>query len=423
MRPQEALQRFESLMQTMNIVKAAPGVIGPDNTTFGGVIPYPAVLELLALTRKQNAWLDKISNRTRVAPSGVVPILDFEEPVMEGVSPGSGEPITNLPGTTMAYYACKNFRADWVVLMDELEEAAAAGLTNFEDQVRASFADALGNCIADVVMNSSIALPATTKRNRMLRMVDGVRVLMDSANVYDAAGKAFDQGIFAAMLDLLPDKYANEPGLMWWFNRKIDIAWHKSLTNVSTTERMRSALGDQAISSPIKVPPLGVDQLIIPQISSSQGPAAIAPTSAADDGDGTMTFVLTTLVTAAYVATAALGVGRKFIVTCKTTGVTEVCTGYLDTTLRIATLGSLGQDIISATATDYTVTLYDETDLYLGNPKMITLVQSTEVKSYRVFNPKMNRWEITTWLKMDVLVPTPQVGVKFKRVARPAITW
>jgi len=118
-----------------------------------------------------------------------------------------------------------------------------------------------------------------------------------------------------------------------------------------------------------------------------------------------------------HVATAALGVGRRFRVTNLTTGLSEVCVGYLDTTLRIITTGVLGQTTISTTASDYTVCLCDETDIYHLNPAGITIVDCYEMMAFRINEPDFLRVRFLTYFYMDVLIPNPDAIVKLKRVA------
>jgi len=417
------MKKFEAFAARMGIQKDAGGVLSLDTANFDALMPRQAVEELISLTRNQNEWLSQLSTYQRQQSAGTVPVMDLNEPVTEYVGENDGTKVTTRPETRRVSYACKKFKSEWYVTYEDLMEAAAAGISNFEAKLTQDFATAIGNDLANIVVNGDTTLNPNTRTNRMLRAVDGLRKKADSGNVFNAASKTFGQGIFAAMEDLMPDRFANDPNLQWLYNRRVETNWNNSLTNVNTTERMRSALGDRALTSQIMTPPLGRRQNIIPQLSSSMGLAGIAPTSVSDETTYIQA-VLTTLVTAAHIPTAALGVGRKFKITLVATGAYEICTGFLDTTLRINTTGLLGQSSVSTTASDYTVEVYDETELYLCNPKSIIVVHCMEMRSYRQYNKDYDRWEITTYHMEDVLVPVPESIVKFKRVAVPPIeTW
>lgn len=419
----ELLTMFNSYLNDLTIHKAEAGIHTLGNSNFEGLLPRQAVEQMINMTRAQDGWVRDTDYKLRNQMAGTVPIVKINSPVSQGVGmDGSGEQITKRANLTRASYSCKKYRSDWVITWDDLREAKAAGIENFNANLRSSFFTAIGNDIAHVIMRSDTSRGSVTEWDKLLNQVNGVSKSLDSSNVTDAAGKAFGPGMFAAMFDKMPSEYASDPNLKFWFNSKMNIAWKNSLTNVATTEKMRSAVGDAALTSKQEFSPLGIPPLIVPQILSNQGPVALNPTSIADDGDGTMTLVLTTLVTAGYVASAATGAGRKFIVTHLPTGKYEILTGVLDTTLKIYTTTSLGQTTISTTTTDYKVTLADETEALLINPKAITVVYCEEIRVMTEYSKDNDWFETTAYYYLDVLVPTPEVGVKFKRVQLPDIT-
>jgi len=405
------------IRENADILKAESGVISTLTTNFDALLPAYVVDALIAYGYPQSSWLSSVNRVTKQHRLGTVPIMELNGNVTEGV--GENEAPTNIkrPETRHIHYACKSFAATWHATVDELKEAAAAGMTDFETRFLELFGIAIGNDKANIVMNGNTSLNDSTSLNRMLRMVNGVGVKAEGGNVLDAAGgplairttvSALDH--FAAMEDALPEIYSSDPGLRWLYNQRVDSHYRWLLTN------RIGALGDANMVSREIGRPQGIAPLIVPQISRYQGPTAIAPTSATSKTTY-VEFVLTTLVTAVHVATAALGVGRRFRVTNLTTGLSEVCVGYLDTTLRIITTGVLGQTTISTTASDYTVGLCDETDIYHLNPAGITIVDCYEVEAYRTFEPKFRRWEFLTYFFMDVLIPQPAAIVKLKRVA------
>jgi hypothetical protein len=405
------------------IEKAEGGIVDISTVNFGGIIPQPLVEEMISLTRTQSRWLGNIDTRIRARQSGNVPVTDWNEPATEYVGRNDGTKVTTRPPTWNVPYNCKKLKSEFFVTTEELREAVQAGISNFETKMLADWATQLGNDIATLAIQGDASLDQSSRLNRLLRATDGVDIKTDAgANVFDAAGQSFGQGMFAAMLDYMPDRFAEDQGLAWLFNRRVNTHWHDSLTNVNTTERMRSALGDRALTTEVMVPPLGINQLIVPQIKSNNGPTAVAPTSATASGNG-IDFDLSTLIPS-QIATVALGVGRRILCTYLPSGLTETVLAYDDTELTCLTVGKLGQDTVSTTAADYSVRVADETEVYLSNPKGLVLVYCNEWRSYREFNKDFDRFEVTTYVEADILVPMPESMVKFKRVRiSPITTW
>ena len=426
----ELLGIFNNFLKDFNsgvgmINKAESGVHTLDNTNFGNIMPRVAVEEMIDITRDESQWLAGINTIIRHQMAGTVPIQRVNQPVTVGVGEGEGTQPARRIATSRADYSCKKFKSMWVTTWEDLREAKAAGIQNFNEKMRKSFFTAIGNDMASITWLSDTSRGNVTDWDKMLNQIDGIQKQLDSANVYDAGGQAFGPGMFAMMMQKMPPKYASDPNLKWWFNSKLNILWKNSLTNVATTEKMRSQSGDDALLSAKQFAPLGLPPFIVPQISSYDGPTAIAPTSVVDDTDGTATIVLTTLVTAGYVATAALGAGRIYKVKCIPTGLEELLTGVnASTVLTVYSAGAFGQQTISATASDYSVTLADESDVALMNPKAVTNVHCDEMRTYTKHNVDNDWFETIVYHSMDTLVPTPEVAVKFKRVQLPDIsTW
>jgi len=417
---QELLNKVNETFDKLGVVsigKEDTGVMTLGDTNFGGLLPRQAVEELLVLVHQKSEWLGKINHVTRIGKSGTVPILKLNTNITEHVGENEARTIGKKTDTSQVPYMCKKYRADWYITVEQIREAIAAGIANYEEKVNDAFSVALANDMGNIVMNSDKTLDDSTSMNRMLNATDGVDIISEKGNVFDAEGKAFGKGIFTAMEDAMPDEYANDPNLHWMYTRRVDTHYKSELQALLTN------LGDQALTHVIQENPNGIPPVIVPQIKSNKGPDAIAPTSASDQTTY-IELVLTTLVTAGHVADVASGVGRKFKVTCKATGYSENCVGYEDTTLRIKTTGLLGQETVSTDASDYEVCLCDETDIYYNNPKAITKVDCYDMLSYRIFEPEFPRWKVITFYWMDVLIPNPDAFVKFKRVAiTPKVTW
>jgi len=414
---QDILNNVNDVLDGLGVIgKAEGGSLNLGDVNFGTLIPFPEVMTMIDLARDQSQWLKAINVMTKSRATGKVPIYDLNGYVLEYVGEQDPTTVTTRPATTNVPYRTRKHKADIVLSFEELREARALGLGNFERTVVQSFTTQLGNNVADIVINGDRTRLATTRENRAMRGVDGVAIKTATANVVTAAGKAFDKTVFPAMRDRIPAKFRNDPSLRWWYNPRVKNAWQNKLTAVTT------ALGDKALTSSDILPPLGISPVIVPHIHDDQGPAAIAPTSASDETTY-IQFILTTLVTAGDPVSAAAGVDRRFKVTCKATGVSEICTGILDTTLRINTVGLLGQTTVSVTNTDYEVRPADETDIYLGNPKGVMLIWCLEWRATREYNKNLDQYEVTIYLEFDVLVPVPEAIVKYTYVAVPPITW
>jgi len=414
-------QLFEQWANKQNIVaKAEGGIINTSADDFGGILPWPLVQEILSTARDQSEISRAVTNRTVGSRIGTFPVIDFNEPVTEGVGENDGTPVTTRPPTANVGYTLKKYKSEWYVTYEEIEDAADAGMGDFEAQMTRGFGIALGNDRANILMNSDTTLSSATRLNRMLRMTNGVlKVLHTGANVFNAAGAAWGAGIWSHMRTKMPEKYRNDPGLAWIYNDMVDIMWRRSLTNIAgTTAGMRSGLGDQVIQTQMRVPPDGSPQILTPYVSATGGPTAIAPTSVSA---ATATTCLVTLSTLCATTIA----GRMVKVTCVLTGISETLPAvWGGATNTITTTTSLGQQVISATNTDYTITYADETSIILGNPKAINQITWKTMRSSRTYNKDFDRFEITTYWYGDVCVPLPQTFVVHERVAvTPPATW
>lgn len=411
-------QLFEQWANKNNIVaKAEGGVINTTTEDFGGILPLSLVQEILSTARDQSEISRAVTNRTVGSRIGTFPVIDFSEPVTEGVGQNDGTPVTTRPPTANVAYALKKYKSEWYVTYEEIEDAADAGMGDFEAQMTREFGIALGNDRANILLNSDTTLNSATRTNRMLRMTNGVlKVLHTGANVYNAAGAAWGAGIWSHMRTKMPEKYRNDPGLAWIYNDMVDILWRRSLTNIAgTTAGMRSGLGDQVVQTQMRVPPDGSPQILTPYVSATMGPTAVAPTSVS--GTTTVVAVCTTLI-------ATTAAARLIKITCTATGLSEVCVPVWTTVNTITTTSTLGQTVVSATASDYTITFADETSIILGNPKSINQITWKTMRSSRTYNKDFDRFEITTYWYGDVCVPLPQTFAIHERVAvTPPSTW
>jgi hypothetical protein len=412
-----------SVFDRLILGKAEGGSINLTSTHFNNLIPYPEVLALIDLTTKHDAFLKKVNSVVRTRKKGTIPVYDLAGPVMEHVGEQDPTTITTTPTTTTVPYMTEKFRCDIVISNEDIQESKAVpGLNDIEKKSVQSFLQQLGNDVADATMNANTAFAAAPQNRlqRMYKAFDGVDVQTAAkANVVDCGGKTFAKEVFPAIYDALPWRYRRRnAGLRWWMNGRTANHWQNQLAAVGAG----SALTDRALTATQIPPPMGIAPWEVPYIGENDGPTAIAPTSAGDQTTY-VEFVLTTLVTAGDPESAALGVGRKFIVRHITTGIEEVCTGRLDTTLRCDSTGLFGLAAADTTANHYTVRPYDETSIYLANPKLIHLVWNGEWRSNRVWNPKLDQAEITIFLEFVPIIPVGEAIVKFTNIATPPLTW
>lgn len=410
---------FDKWCASNNITKAE-GVIDTTNANFGGILPVKTVQNMISLSRAQNQFMGAITTMHTASPSGTYPIIDGFDVVSEAVGENDLTPVTSTIGTRGVDYRCGKILSQHIITTEQIETAAAAGMTDFEQQMDAEFALALGNDWARLAINGDTSLPATNRLNKLLRRCDGFKKqLAAGANVQNCGGKVLDNEIWSAMLASMPEQYRQDGNLAWMYNSMTDIVWHKLLTYVDSPTTTRDQAAADVLLNGSKKRPLNMPTHIVNQISAMQGPTPVAPTSAAAQGAG-IRFVLTALVADATVAT-----GRLVKVTFKGTSKSEtIAITRVSNQNVIDTTGILGQSAVSTTATDYEVTFADETNIWLGNPKGLHFIIWLTMRAYRRFNPVGDRWEIFVFNHVDCKVPTPETFVDFQRVqVLPPTKW
>ena len=407
-------------LRKLGIEKAAGGSISLTTTNFSGILVRDEVLPLINLTRSHSEWLGGLTSQIRSSRAGTVPIYRLQEPVMEPVGELDPKQVTTTPPSTNVAYRTQKFRAQVILSREDMEEASKDITSNFEKEVMKMITTGIHNDTADVVVNGNVALSSTAARRveRLRSGRDGIIIkLAAGANVYSRGGAAFAENNFDAIYDRIPDEWRPDKSKWkWMYADRMDNAYRRALKTRGTD------LGDRAFGTREGMAPMGVSPLVVPQLPTVEGPTAIAPTSLTDEGTY-LNFVLTTLVTAGNPATAALGVGRKFLVTCTATGASEVCVGFLDTTLRINTVGELGQASPSTTAGHYTVRPYDQSRIILGDPKGIQIVWKDEWVFDRERVADLDGIKITIHLEFDILVPVPEMFMMLTDIALPPLSF
>jgi hypothetical protein len=409
----EYLKKFNNVLEILGIeerLKADPGVVTLGNTNFAGTMPKPSVIGLIDQTISESDVLSAIDMKKVEASTGEVRLMDISGPVSEAVDENQGTPVLNKPNTSVKAYSCKKMKSEMYITHEELKAAGDDGLANFENNLMNDLSKCLASDLAHLVFRGDVTLSASSpdRWDRMLRRCNGLSVLCDAgATVIDNNGKGVGFGMFHVWKARLLQKYRKQlPLYRWLLNSSTIDIWKMIFADQRPT-----AEGDKRVSGTPPESPAGVTPIICDTILTDLG-ATAAPDAAADDGDGTITLNINTLVGA---TTAA---GRQVEVTCIATGVSETCTvTWSSPNNQIATTGSLGQTTISTTAGDYEVKIADETEVYLGPPKTFALVSPTHNwRSYYLYNKDYDRHEFTFYYELDSLLAVPEAWVKIKEL-------
>lgn len=391
------------------------GTFNLGDVNFDGILPVEYVHPMIDQTRDYSGILKAVNSFTVSQMKGTVPIYAPAEKVMK-FTKESGTKHSVTRGTTRkADYVTQKIIAELVITHEQLREARKMPTGgDWETKIITSWQTQLGNNVADAVVNGQLASPDDS-----LNGFDGILAqLQAGSNVVNRGGAPFDKRNFPAIYDRIPRKWRNDKSMMKWFYAdRIDNWYRDQLTTKQT------GLGDDATSTASTIAPMGIKPILVPQISDEDGPTAIAPTSVADNTTY-LTIVLTTLVTAGDPASHALGVGRRFLVEFPDTGQTEIVEGYLNgsSLLTVDTAGLLGQTgTPSTTAGDYTVRPADETTIILGDPMGLSIIWLDEWRMYREYKPKDDQLDITVYLELAFLAPTPEMFVLATNIAAPPV--
>ncbi len=167
-----------------------------------------------------------------------------------------------------------------------------------------------------------------------------------------------------------------------------------------------SPLRDRPWTSRDRLPMQGIEQIIVPQMPTDGGSALCSGTFAAlPDAVSGAGGVVTVSIDTSFGGFSATHVGRKVKITYLGNGNSEIATvANVGGVLKAATVGTLGQAVISTTAADYSVDLADITQVMLTNPRNLCVVFCDEMRAYRKFEQEFERWRIDLFYEADVLL-------------------
>ena len=203
-----------------------------DTSVAAGIVSPQDAAEFIDLTREQTAILQEIRVETDIRKSLNLDTLTLGEPVVvagvEGTEPDSADVVA--AGRSRATLTPLEILVAFDVTYSWLRKAithAARSITEEEGRRRAIqalndlFAKRFGKDIVMIAFNGDTALPADTRTNKALRVLDGfVKQAQADAGVHDytiPVGPSYNSQVFPAMLQLLPKDYRDDRDELGFF--------------------------------------------------------------------------------------------------------------------------------------------------------------------------------------------------------------
>lgn len=388
--------------------KAGGGVINTGDHAAGQFMDRKQVHQIVDLTVALHGWLAACSTKVVSQRKGEMPKLNLTEPVTTGTGENADDTTDTTPETSAVNYNCAKFKSVIYISYEAIREAAASGTVDFGSVVLRAFAKRLGYDLADVMLNGDTSLPGTTKRNKLLRQIDGWLKQARENAVYSQTtrGTRYDRRVYPHLYRRLPKEYRRDPDLRFLESPITDMSWEEYLSTLDGSDVRDDAL----INSPGRTRHgrMGLGSLIIPQFPEDLGfdvlaGSAAAPDSAAASGGGIALNVSTAL--GGY---ASAQDGRQVKITYTATGLSETVevtdTGAI---LQATTAGTLGQSSVSTTAGDYSVDVADTTPIMLTNPANLLVVMCDKIRAYNEFEKGFERWKVTVFWEGDAGIFNP----------------
>lgn len=421
------MDRVGGMLDSLGIVTArkADGTVTTGNSAVGDFMDRAQVEQLVDLTVSTSGWLAGVQRRFRRQRRGEIPRMRINEVVTRGVDENEGASPTKRPSMDTVEYDARKFQASYQLTRESIREARASGEANFEAKMAQIFTRAVGNDLARAFMNGDTSLPASSDLNRLLRRRDGViKKARATANRQTTTyGTAYDDALWSAVKNLMPEEYRDDPDLRWMVPSALDESWQASLA--ARSGDVGSALGDRASIERTRMPILGIPQTIVPQMSTEQGFSTLrgdagVPDTVVDDGDGTATITVNSVL-GGYAAAKA---GRYVRVTFTETGLSErLVVEDIGGALKVRSRGSFGQSSISTTASGYSVDVADCASVFLTNPANFCLVMCDDVRATKQYEPEFERWRIDLFFEADFLIFNEDALVIQDGVVPRSFTW
>ncbi len=396
------------------------GYLGVESEPAGSAMNPIAQIGMFHKIRRQAGWARFVSFKPVSERTGFLDLWGDDAFKMHATS--SEGPRNNIPLHTpdidQKTYACKTLSGAFGIRLAAIKAAARAG-QDVNALIQKGIVAGIGNVFLDIGLNGDTTLPADGDTNKMRRTVDGwLKKIRTYGTNYNsqADGFSYHNQIWAGMLQQIDESYRAEPGLAWGGPDALGTRWLTELTAMrpSPSNAHPSIINDfgasllNAMGGGAK--PLGKEFVVWPQLSSrrygTEGYAGIAPTSVANNGDGTLTFNINTLATSGTDRSSTGEDGQRYVIVGRVaSGVEETLSVSFSTPNNTVTTTSLlGQNSPSTTAADYYVKWADLTSLFLGVMRFLTMVIQNGIRIYTVFYPKDEVLEIIVHADIDYMV-------------------
>lgn len=403
----------------LSIAEKGSGYLSTDDQTAGSTLNPQAQLGLFQKIRRQTAWARYVGFKPVGESTGFLDLWSDEGFQMHATS--TKGPRNNIPlhkpdlssqtfnTRTMSGAAGIDFRA--------IRSAAKAG-QNVSALIRNGIAAGIGNVFLDLGVNGDVSLPNDSDENMMRRTVDGwfTKIKANGHYTEQDDGFSYHNRIWPGMLQQLDRAYRSDRYLAWLGPDELGTRWLSELTAMepspaNTHPSVVNNLGASLLNGLAGgANPLGKPFINAPQILTegygTEGYGGVAPTSATNNGNGTMTFNVNTLCDAGVDRSSTGTDGQRYVtIGCSATGVEEtLAVAYAAPNNTVTSTSLLGQSNPSATAGDYYVKYADLTSLLLGPLKYLFIIVQNGIRVYTVFYPRDEVLEIIVHADVDYMV-------------------
>lgn len=398
------------------------GYLGVDDQEAGSTLNPEAQLGLFVKIRKKSDWLRYTSFKQVSQSSGLLDTwtdADFRMKPTPSEAPRRGIPV-HKPDVTTGRFSTSLMSGAFGIRLKALNAAKAAG-QNVNQLVQNGIATGIGNVLADLAINGDSTLPTDSDLNTQRSAQDGwFKKIRDNAANYTSQddGFGYHNGIWAGMLQQIDKAYRSDPSLAWGLSDTLGTRWLTELTATGASPSnahpsIVNDLGSQLLNAMgARANPLGKTGIVIPQLdedrwSSGEGYTGIAPTSVANNSDGTLTINVNTLATSGVNRGSSGADGQRYVtITCSLTGVSEtLAISYSAPHNTVTTASLLGQTNPSTTAADYLVRWADTQSVFLGVYRHLYTVVQNGIRIYTVFYPHDEVMEVIVHMDLDFIIP------------------
>lgn len=418
--PSQTLRNIPAGPGGISTAMKATGYLGIEDQPAGAALNPQAQLGLFHRIRKKAGWARYVSFKPVSEKTGYIDLWDdnsFKMLPTAKEGPRRNIPL-NHPEITQKTFSTKTLSGAIGLRLSAIKAAQKAG-QDVNALIQQGIAAGIGNVFLDIGLNGNTSLPKDGGVNEMRSTADGwlqkIRTLGSNyTSVED--GFSYHNGVWAGMLQQIDEAYRSDPGLAWGGPDVLGTRWLTELTAMGANAApgapsIINDLGAAILNSTVNgAKPLGKNFVVWPQLSSqgegTEGYPGVAPTSVVNNGDGTLTININTLAGSGTDRSATGDDGQRHVKVMRvSTGVEETIAVDFSTPNNTVTTSSLlGQTLVSTTASDYYVRWADQTSLFLGLMRYLTMVIQNGIRIYTMFYPKDETLEIVIHADIDYVV-------------------